>query len=91
MFDSTLSLFRELKYRDVNFCQSCKMKCTEELFLSVSYYYELINSYLQIRQYRRLEDGSVNVVTRGQQRFRLRRRWDDVEGVVRILSLLQIF
>lgn len=34
----------------------------------------------EIRQYRHLEDGSVNVVTRGQQRFRLRRRWMDVEG-----------
>ncbi|XP_055812003.1 uncharacterized protein LOC129881910 [Solanum dulcamara] len=34
----------------------------------------------EIRQYRHLEDGSVNVVTRGQQRFRLRRRWVDVEG-----------
>ncbi|KAF8407095.1 hypothetical protein HHK36_006220 [Tetracentron sinense] len=33
-----------------------------------------------IRQYRRLEDGSLNVVTRGQQRFHLRRRWVDVEG-----------
>lgn len=40
---------------------------------------------LQIRQYRRLEDGSLNVVTRGQQRFRLRRRWIDVEGAVRII------
>ncbi|KAH7574286.1 hypothetical protein ACOSQ2_008672 [Xanthoceras sorbifolium] len=35
----------------------------------------------EIRQYRRLEDGSLNVVTRGQQRFHLRRRWIDVEGV----------
>ncbi|CAN4105150.1 unnamed protein product [Withania somnifera] len=34
----------------------------------------------EIRQYRHLEDGSVNVITRGQQRFRLRRRWMDVEG-----------
>ncbi|KAJ8539617.1 hypothetical protein K7X08_013869 [Anisodus acutangulus] len=33
----------------------------------------------EIRQYRHLEDGSVNIVTRGQQRFRLRRRWMDVE------------
>ncbi|XP_073226990.1 uncharacterized protein [Cicer arietinum] len=36
---------------------------------------------LQIRQYGRLEDGSLNLVTRGQQRFRLRRCWIDVEGV----------
>lgn len=34
----------------------------------------------EIRQYRRLEDGSINVVTRGQQRFRLKRRWIEVEG-----------
>ncbi|RWW85651.1 hypothetical protein BHE74_00005645 [Ensete ventricosum] len=35
-----------------------------------------------IRQYRRLDDGSLNVVARGQQRFRLRRRWVDAEGAV---------
>ncbi|XP_020594031.1 uncharacterized protein LOC110034109 isoform X2 [Phalaenopsis equestris] len=35
----------------------------------------------EIRQYRRLDDGSLNVVARGQQRFRLRRSWIDVEGV----------
>ncbi|CAL5205252.1 unnamed protein product [Lathyrus oleraceus] len=34
-----------------------------------------------IRQYARLEDGSLNVVTRGQQRFHLRRCWNDVDGV----------
>lgn len=34
-----------------------------------------------IRQYGRLEDGSLNVVTRGQQRFHLRRSWNDVDGV----------
>ncbi|GLT85455.1 hypothetical protein SLE2022_036450 [Rubroshorea leprosula] len=34
----------------------------------------------EIRQHRRLEDGSINVVTRGQQRFHLRRRWIDEEG-----------
>ncbi|XP_057775946.1 uncharacterized protein LOC130994856 [Salvia miltiorrhiza] len=34
----------------------------------------------EIRQYRKLEDGSVNIVARGQQRFRLKRRWIDVEG-----------
>ncbi|KAI3677278.1 hypothetical protein L1987_86901 [Smallanthus sonchifolius] len=34
----------------------------------------------EIRQYRRLEDGSINVVTRGQQRFRLKRRWIELEG-----------
>ncbi|KAL3844200.1 hypothetical protein ACJIZ3_001603 [Penstemon smallii] len=36
----------------------------------------------EIRQYRRVEDGSVNVVARGQQRFRLKRRWVDVEGAL---------
>lgn len=41
------------------------------------------SSLLQIRQFRRLEDGSLNVLARGKQRFRLRRRWIDVEGVVR--------
>ncbi|KAL5074081.1 hypothetical protein RYX36_013065 [Vicia faba] len=34
-----------------------------------------------IRQYGRLEDGSMNVVSRGQQRFHLRRCWNDVDGV----------
>ncbi|KAM0065772.1 putative Lon, substrate-binding domain, PUA-like superfamily [Helianthus debilis subsp. tardiflorus] len=34
----------------------------------------------EIRQYRRLEDGSINVVTRGQQRFCLKRRWIELEG-----------
>ncbi|KDP34171.1 hypothetical protein JCGZ_07742 [Jatropha curcas] len=40
-----------------------------------------IGTTAEIRQYRRLEDGSLNVVTRGQQRICLRRRWIDVEGV----------
>ncbi|KAG2691899.1 hypothetical protein I3843_08G026900 [Carya illinoinensis] len=39
-----------------------------------------IGTTAEIRQYRRLEDGSLNVVTRGQQRFHLRRPWIDVEG-----------
>ncbi|KAL3498519.1 hypothetical protein ACH5RR_041251 [Cinchona calisaya] len=39
-----------------------------------------IGSTAEIRQYRRLEDGSVNVLARGQQRFRLRRRWIDAKG-----------
>lgn len=46
------------------------------------------NLVLQIRQYRRLEDGSLNVVTRGQQRFHLRRRWIDQEGAVRLILYL---
>ncbi|KAM7258239.1 hypothetical protein ACFE04_013980 [Oxalis oulophora] len=40
-----------------------------------------IGTTAKIRQYRRLEDGSMNVLTRGEQRFRLRRYWFDVEGV----------
>jgi cereblon len=51
----------------------------------------LLNLSLQIRQYVRLEDGSLNVISRGQQRFRLKRCWIDVEGVVRILSCSLLF
>ncbi|KAE9587063.1 hypothetical protein Lal_00004469 [Lupinus albus] len=40
-----------------------------------------IGTTAEIRQYVRLEDGSLNVVTCGQQRFRLRRRWRDAERV----------
>ncbi|XP_031277762.1 uncharacterized protein LOC116136196 [Pistacia vera] len=40
-----------------------------------------IGTTAEIRQYRRLEDGSLNVVTRGQQRFCLRRRWFELEGM----------
>jgi hypothetical protein len=54
--------------------------------MSIGLFYSLI-SYLQIRQYGRLEDGSLNVVTRGQQRFHLRRCWNDVDGVVRKILL----
>ncbi|KAL8504057.1 hypothetical protein ACS0TY_022699 [Phlomoides rotata] len=36
----------------------------------------------EIRQYRKLEDGSLNIVARGQQRFRLKRRWIDVERLL---------
>ncbi|XP_052170700.1 uncharacterized protein LOC127786946 [Diospyros lotus] len=39
-----------------------------------------IGTTAEIRQFKRLEDGSLNVVTRGQQRFCLKRRWIDVEG-----------
>ncbi|KAK1265804.1 hypothetical protein QJS04_geneDACA002637 [Acorus gramineus] len=39
-----------------------------------------IGTTAEIRQYRRLDDGSLNVVARGQQRFHVRRRWMDVEG-----------
>lgn len=39
-----------------------------------------VGTTAEIRQHRHLEDGSVNVVTRGQQRFHVRRRWFDVDG-----------
>ncbi|TYH61119.1 hypothetical protein ES332_D07G028100v1 [Gossypium tomentosum] len=39
-----------------------------------------VGTTAEIRQYRPVEDGSVNVVTRGQQRFCLRRCWIDAEG-----------
>ncbi|CAJ1973920.1 unnamed protein product [Sphenostylis stenocarpa] len=40
-----------------------------------------VGTTAEIRQFRRLGDGTLNVVTRGQQRFRLRRSWNDVDGV----------
>ncbi|XP_027354894.1 protein cereblon isoform X2 [Abrus precatorius] len=40
-----------------------------------------IGTTAEIRQYGHMDDGSLNVVTRGQQRFRLRRSWHDAEGV----------
>ncbi|KAH0865651.1 hypothetical protein HID58_082862 [Brassica napus] len=42
--------------------------------------YATVGTTAEIRQYRRLSDGSFNVITRGQQRFLLKRRWTDVEG-----------
>ncbi|XP_010526167.1 PREDICTED: uncharacterized protein LOC104803803 [Tarenaya hassleriana] len=42
--------------------------------------YATVGTTAEIRQYRRLEDGSFNVITRGQHRFLLRRSWMDVEG-----------
>ncbi|XVE97601.1 hypothetical protein REPUB_Repub03eG0033400 [Reevesia pubescens] len=39
-----------------------------------------IGTTAEIRQYRPVEDGTINVVTRGQQRFQLRRCWIDAEG-----------
>ncbi|KAJ4822785.1 hypothetical protein Tsubulata_020512 [Turnera subulata] len=45
------------------------------------YRFSTIGTTAEIRQYRRLEDGSLNVLTRGQQRFCLKRSWIDVEGV----------
>ncbi|XP_057721985.1 uncharacterized protein LOC130936032 [Arachis stenosperma] len=40
-----------------------------------------VGTTAEIRQYGRLEDGSLNLVTRGQQRFHLKRHWIDAEGV----------
>ncbi|KAF6160061.1 hypothetical protein GIB67_032898 [Kingdonia uniflora] len=42
--------------------------------------YATVGTTAEIRQFRRLQDGSINVLTRGQQRFHVRRRWVDVEG-----------
>lgn len=41
-----------------------------------------IGTTAEIRQYKYSDDGSLNVVARGQQRFRLQRFWADVEGVL---------
>ncbi|CAN6341344.1 unnamed protein product [Urochloa humidicola] len=41
-----------------------------------------VGTTAEIRQHGRLDDGSLNVVARGQQRFRLRRHWIDVDRVV---------
>ncbi|KMZ58652.1 Protein cereblon [Zostera marina] len=39
-----------------------------------------IGTTAEIRQYKCLDDGALNVVARGQQRFYLQRQWTDVEG-----------
>lgn len=44
------------------------------------------NFLFQILKCQELVDGSINVVSRGQQRFRLRRQWIDVEGAVCFIS-----
>ncbi|XP_058074180.1 uncharacterized protein LOC131222940 [Magnolia sinica] len=44
-------------------------------------HFATVGTTAEIRQYRQLEDSSLNVVTRGLQRFHLRRRWTDVDGV----------
>lgn len=44
-------------------------------------HFSKIGTTAEIRQFRRLENSSLNVVTRGQQRFHLLRRWVDVDGV----------
>lgn len=40
-----------------------------------------VGTTAEIQQIKQLDDGSSNVVTQGQQRFRLRRRWIDIDGV----------
>lgn len=55
--------------------------------LTVSFWCAL-SIVLQIRQNRELEDGSLDVVTHGQQRFHLQHRWIDAEGVVRLVFCL---
>ncbi|MQL78834.1 hypothetical protein Taro_011252 [Colocasia esculenta] len=40
-----------------------------------------IGTTAEIRQYKRLNNGWLNVVARGQQRFHLRRCWMDADGV----------
>ncbi|KAA3459562.1 protein cereblon [Gossypium australe] len=47
-----------------------------------------VGTTAEIRQYRPVEDGSINVVTRGQQRFCLRRCWIDAEGAILSLNAL---
>uniref|UniRef100_A0A803N855 Protein cereblon n=1 Tax=Chenopodium quinoa TaxID=63459 RepID=A0A803N855_CHEQI len=42
--------------------------------------FSAVGTTAEIRQYRRLEDGSVNVVTHGKQRFHVRRHWIDTDG-----------
>lgn len=39
-------------------------------------------SIMQIRQLRHLTDGSVNVVTKGRQRFRICKAWTEADGAV---------
>ncbi|KAF0906817.1 hypothetical protein E2562_013217 [Oryza meyeriana var. granulata] len=40
-----------------------------------------VGTTAEIQQIKRLDDGSSNVVTHGQNRFRLRRRWIDADDV----------
>jgi len=37
---------------------------------------------MQIRQLRHLTDGSINVVTKGRQRFRICKAWTEADGAV---------
>ncbi|XP_031488709.1 uncharacterized protein LOC116256480 [Nymphaea colorata] len=42
--------------------------------------FALVGTTAEIRQYRRLEDGSLNIIARGQQRFHVLKSWIDAEG-----------
>ncbi|GJN14977.1 hypothetical protein PR202_gb01860 [Eleusine coracana subsp. coracana] len=56
---------------------------TVDAFLRpVRYCLPVFRAYSTIRQLGRLEDGALNVVARGQQRFRLKRHWHDADRVV---------
>lgn len=43
----------------------------------------------QIRQIRHLSDGTINVVTRGRQRFRVNKAWIDADGTVSSQFVIQ--
>lgn len=47
----------------------------------------LCGSLVKIRQRRHLTDGSVNVVTKGRQRFRICKAWTEADGAVQFWSL----
>lgn len=44
-------------------------------------HFSLVGTTAEIRQLRHLEDGSINVVTRGRQRFRTSHAWINADGV----------
>ncbi|MCO5589420.1 hypothetical protein L7F22_043387 [Adiantum nelumboides] len=44
-------------------------------------HFSVVGTTAEIRQLRHLEDGSINVVTRGRQRFRTSHAWINVDGV----------
>ncbi|CAI9755667.1 unnamed protein product [Fraxinus pennsylvanica] len=56
--------------------------CVERDIVNRRYNLATTGTTAEIKQYRRLEDGTVNVVTRGQQRFRIRRSWTDDDGAL---------
>jgi cereblon len=44
-----------------------------------------VGTTAEIRQLRHLNDGSVNVVTKGRQRFRICKAWTEADGAVSVL------